>query len=366
MWTHPSLTRPGDGVGGSALAPSLSRLTDRKPASTCPTSRHGTELSRAARIVATSERADAALALLGDKSFLFGDRGFVMYRRVRGFLVALGDPVGPEEQAGSLVRDFGELARQEGRRPVFYRVGPTGLDDHRTLGLRSAKVGEEARVDLPDFTMEGSRRRRLRQTVRRTERGGGSFEVMETDAVGGILDELGRVSGAWLESKNAREKGFSLGSFEPRYVSRFPVATVRSRGRLVAFANLWCGAPGGELAVDLMRYTPDAPYGVMEYLFVRLFEWGRDRGFSAFNLGMAPLAGLSREQGRCAWERAGAALFRHGEYFYNFRGVRDFKDKFQPSWSPRFLSAPGGLTFGMALAAVRALVAGGVAGILSR
>jgi lysylphosphatidylglycerol synthetase-like protein (DUF2156 family) len=36
-------------------------------------------------------------------------------------------------------------------------------------------------------------------------------------------------------------------------------------------------------------------------------------------------------------------LFRHGEHFYNFQGLRAFKDKFDPIWEPRYLASLGGL-----------------------
>jgi phosphatidylglycerol lysyltransferase len=62
-----------------------------------------------------------------------------------------------------------------------------------------------------------------------------------------------------LAEKDTREKGFSLGRFDARYLCQFPIATVRQAGKLIAFANLWLGAEKVELAPDLMRYLPEAP-----------------------------------------------------------------------------------------------------------
>lgn len=326
------------------------------------------ELEWAARIVAQQSRARAMLALLGDKQFLFSSSGksFLMYATCGRCHVAMGDPVGPVSEWRELIAAFCSMSRKTGGWPVFYQVEPEALQAYRDQGLNSMKLGEEAWVSLPDFSMGGSKRSRLRQTLRRTERGGGSLEILDQVPNAGLMAELRRVSDAWLEKKNTREKGFSLGAFYPEYLSRCPLAIVRQDERIVAFANLWCGQYGSELGLDLMRYTPDAPYGVMEYLFVKLFEWGKAQGYSRFNLGMAPLAGLDTEAPNSFWARAGSTVYKHGEYFYNFKGVREYKAKFLPKWESRYLVSPRGVRLPFSIAAVSSLIAGGAMGMVSR
>ena len=80
----------------------------------------------------------------------------------------------------------------------------------------------------------------------------------------------------------------------------------------------------------------------MEYLFVGLMLWGRDEGYRRFNLGMAPLSGIQDRTLAPLWNRMGAFLYRHGEHFYNFQGLRDFKQKYDPDWQPKYLACPGG------------------------
>jgi phosphatidylglycerol lysyltransferase len=94
--------------------------------------------------------------------------------------------------------------------------------------------------------------------------------------------------------------------------------------QIVAFANVWCGAGSQELSTDLMRHLPDAPSGMMEYLFIELMLWGKEQGYQWFNLGMAPLSGLESHSLAPMWARAGALVFRHGEHFYRFQGLRQF------------------------------------------
>ncbi|MCH2169777.1 bifunctional lysylphosphatidylglycerol flippase/synthetase MprF [Myxococcota bacterium] len=327
------------------------------------------ELERAARIVEKSPHASSHLALLGDKSFLFseGDEGLLMYGVAGRSWVSMGDPMGPPEVRSELAWQLRELSDRQGGWPVFYEVGPSELPLYLDLGLSLHKLGEEGRVMLSGFDLEGSSRKGLRQTRRRAERDGCSMEVIPKQDVTSSMDELARVSEAWLGGKNTREKRFSLGAFDPGYLERMPVAVVRVDGRIVAFANLWLGADKREVSPDLMRFSPEnSPSGVMEYLFVELMLWAKEAGYEQFNLGMAPLTGLSDHRLAPAWSRVGTLLFRHGEHFYNFQGLRRYKEKFDPVWEARYLASPSGLGLPRALAHVSALVSGGFRGIVAR
>jgi phosphatidylglycerol lysyltransferase len=327
-----------------------------------------TELERARAIAAHSSVSSANLALLGDKALLFSDRGdgFVMYGVSGRSWVALGDPIGPPEVQAELAWRFRELADQHGGWTVFYEVGTDSLPLYIDLGLTLLKLGEEARVPLGELSLEGGARKGLRRAVRDVEKAGGSFEIIPPAAVPGLIPQLEEISNAWLAAKHTREKGFSLGRFDRRYLCYFPIAVVRTGERIVAFANVWMSGMQEELSVDLMRHLPDAPRGVMDYLFIELMLWGRSQGFRWFNLGMAPLSGLEQRRLAPRWARLASLLYRHGEHFYNFQGIRQYKEKFDPVWSPRYLASPGGLALPRILANVAALIGGGWKGVVTR
>jgi len=180
------------------------------------------------------------------------------------------------------------------------------------------------------------------------------------------LPELRQVSDAWLVERRTREKGFSLGFFAPEYVQHFPAGIVRLDGKIVAFANLWLGAEKEEISPDLMRYLPSAPSGIMEYLFIQLMLWGQQEGYQWFDLGMAPLSGLEDHALAPLWNRLGALVFRHGEHFYNFQGLRQYKEKFNPEWTPRYLASPGGLALPRILTNITTLISGGLKGMVAK
>ncbi|WP_293395805.1 bifunctional lysylphosphatidylglycerol flippase/synthetase MprF [Nevskia sp.] len=320
-------------------------------------------LDRAASIIATfGGNTIANLALLGDKQLLFGPDGdaFIMYQRSGRSLIALGDPVGNPAKVEALTWAFRELADRSSCWPVFYQVSPDQLPLYLDLGLSLAKLGEEARVPLTTFSLVGSKRQSLRNEHRRAQRDGASFAVLAPAEVEAKLEELRRISDDWLTGKSVAEKGFSVGRFDPEYLSRFHCACVLRDGQIVAFANLWLGAGREEMSIDLMRYGPAAPKGVMDYLFIELMLWGNAQGYRWFNLGMAPLAGLENHPLAPFWHKLGRIVHRYGEPFYNFNGLRRYKEKFQPEWRPRYLASPGGLVLPRVLVDTAALIAGGI------
>lgn len=314
------------------------------------------------RLVSGAHSTHASLALLGDKQFLLSNdaSAFLMYRTQRRTRVAMGDPVGDRGAWPELAWRFRELCDADAETPVFYQVPSESLPLYLDLGLSPLKLGDEAWVDLSGFELAGPRFKSLRHAVHRAERGGASFDVIPASAIDdSTLRALRRVSDAWLQTRNAREKGFSLGRFSRAYLQAFDCAVVRKNGNIVAFANLLQAPSGGELSVDLMRHDAEAPPGTMDFLFVRVMQWGAGAGYRWFNMGMAPLSGLTTHPLGPIWQRLGTLLYRHGEHFYNFEGLRAYKAKFDPDWRPRYLMAPAGISLPGTLMDVISLIAGG-------
>lgn len=141
---------------------------------------------------------------------------------------------------------------------------------------------------------------------------------------------------------------------------------LRFEGRIVAFANILVTETKAESSIDLMRFSPEAPKGSMDYLFVSLLTHLRSEGYEHFNLGMAPLSGLSRRDVAPVWDRIANTFYEHGERFYNFKGLRAFKTKFHPEWQPRYLAVSGGLSPVIALLDATLLIGGGLKGVVKK
>jgi len=319
-------------------------------------------------IVRRSRKTYANLALLGDKSFLISESRncFIMYGIEGRSWITMGDPVGPKEEWESLLWRYRELCDLHDSWPVFYQIESGNLGLYLDLGMTFLKLGEEGRVHLKDFSLEGSSRKGLRNAYNKIAKENCTFSVVPPDQVPPLLDELKRISDAWLAEKDTREKGFSLGFFEPEYMKKLPIAIVRREENIIAFANIWTGADNEELSIDLMRHLPSAPNGIMDDLFIELILWGKQQGYNWFNLGMAPMSGLEDRTLAPLWHKVGTFVFRHGEHFYNFQGLRQYKQKFDPVWQPKYLACRGGLVLPRILTNVATLISGGVKGMITK
>lgn len=326
-------------------------------------------LSRAHGLVMRAGGGHGYLAQLGDKSLLFHPSGeaFLMYGAEGSSWIVMGDPVGQPSLVEELLWQFRERCDEHDVSPVFYQVSARYLPVYLDLGLIPFKLGEEAIVDLPSFELAGSRLRNLRQSHAKGKREGLRFEVVAPGEIAPLLPELKGISDSWLHSKQGREKGFSVGSFDPAYLTLNPMALVRREGQIVGFANLWTSDNKESLSIDLMRYSLDtgaAP--VMDFLFVELLLWGKQEGYASFNLGMAPMSGFNDNPLGGYWARLGNTLFTRGSRFYNFQGLRRYKEKFGPRWEPRYLLCTGHLVLPRTLTHLVSLISRGPFGLMKK
>lgn len=312
-------------------------------------------------IIAGSSRTEAMLALTGDKRFLLSSAGdaFIMYQVKGTSWIVMGDPVGAEDSWGELLWRIRDLSHRQQARLMLYEVSPAVLDLAIGMGLQIVKYGEEAVVDLTDFELNTPHLRNVRKSERVAAKMGARLRIVPAAAVPVIMDELEDISREWMASKGQQEKGFSLGSFNRVYLGNFDVALVTVGSRIVAFANLWLTADKAEASVDLMRHRDDAPRGTMDFLFANLILWAKARGYRRFTLGMVPLSGIEGRNLAPAWAKAAALVFRHGERFYGFRGLRGYKEKFAPRWESRYVAGPHGIGLIQGLRDVSRLIARG-------
>ena len=326
------------------------------------------ELAAAAVILAEGAEPSAQSVFLGDKALLFneGRTAFVMYGRIRCSWISAGDPVGPASELSPMIAGFARAAAAASAWPAFYKIIPANIDAYLENNFLVGKVGEIARVPVAGFTLDGARRRRLRRSQKQARESGVNVTVVPAGEGELLLRELKSVSDDWLRQQRGREKGFSLGAFDPAYVRRFPIVVARVGTSIVAFATVWSSAVKREVEVDLMRSTAVAPSGTMQAMLVDLMQWARDAGYDSVSLGMSPLAGVNPlgEGGRLQTLRRSFTKFTGR--FYNFEGLREFKQSFDPDWEPRYLASSPGIARSLVLAHLAALTSGGIAGMFRK
>jgi phosphatidylglycerol lysyltransferase len=251
-------------------------------------------------------------------------------------LIVLGDPVGNEVNIKGSIKEFCEYSKGKGVKPVFYQISSKYMPYYHDSGYRFIKLGEEGRVDLKRFTTEGKQNAKLRTSMNKFNREGYWFEVIQPPFNQELLTEITRVSKSWLG--NQKEKEFSVASFREDYVTRFPIAMLRdSDGQLIAFSTLATDYKN-TVSIDLMRKVSDSPNGTMDVLFIYIFNWAKDQGYETCSLGMSPLSNVGNCSHSFTSEKIIGLAYLYGNSLYNFRGLKEFKDKFSTSWEPKYLA----------------------------
>jgi phosphatidylglycerol lysyltransferase len=325
---------------GYALLMLLRPVLNRQPAT-------ADERSRAWDIVKANGRtALARYALLDDKKFFFGGNGslisYVVENRVA---LTLGDPIGPVDDVKAVVTEFQDLCKANDWLPAFYQVVTSDADVYKEAGFDMLPLGQDAIVNLLEFTLEGSENKTLRNSYNKMVRVGYHYDVLQPPYSTRMLRELNMISDEWLSNRGMSEMRFSLGWFDEAYLNTCPILLVRDReGFIEGFANIVTEFQGNEVAVDLMRHRNQVESGLMDFLFVSLFQWAKENGHTSFNLGLSALSGVGERSDDPAIERALHYIYRNVSRFYNFRGLHTFKEKFHPTWSPRYLTYPNAVS----------------------
>nr|WP_321527069.1 bifunctional lysylphosphatidylglycerol flippase/synthetase MprF [uncultured Cohaesibacter sp.] len=323
-------------------------------------------LMKAEAIIARQNDPKSCLALTGDKELFFNDTedAFLMYAVQGNTWVAYSDPIGPQEAIEPLVWSFWEEAYDNAAHPVMFEVSEAYLPLWIEMGYSLHKIGEEAVIRLQDFSLAGGHFKSMRAAHNRALKDGVELVINQPPHSAAFIETLRSISDAWLEDKVGGEKGFSLGRFSEAYLQHFAIATVRRDGQILAFANILRPGDGSHVSIDMMRYPPEVASGLMEFLFIELIEQSRAAGAEEFSLSLAPLSGIEARKGSRLWNRFGAIMYRHGRSFYNFEGLRAFKQKFHPEWQPRYVAVPPGVSPISALKDVTFLISGGAGKLL--
>lgn len=284
----------------------------------------------------------ARYAVLDDKQFFFSPAdtliSYVVENRVA---LALGDPIGPTENIAPSVSAFKSFCASNDWLCGFYQVIPDCLEAYRSAGFNTLTLGQEAVVDLSAFSLQGGENKTLRNSYNKLVRNGYHYDVVQPPFSPRMLRELDAISNEWLGSRGAVEMKFSLGWFDEAYLNTCPILLVRDReGFIEAFVNIISEFQRNEVTIDLMRHRSHVESGIMDFLFVSLLLWAKEQKYETFNLGLSALSGVGEHSDDPVIERTLHYIYENVNRFYNFRGLHAFKEKFHPTWSPRYLVYP--------------------------
>ena len=279
-----------------------------------------------------------------DKSVVFSVSGkaAVSYRVISGVSLASGDPIGDVEAWPGAIEAWLAQARIHAWIPAVLSASETGAEVYQRIGFDALELGDEALIEVADFTLEGRSMRSVRQAVNRVARSGYHTIIQRTAAFS--ADRLRAVD---LESSSWRghggpERGFSmaLSRFgDPRDPDCVIVLGRNQAGELkVVLQFVPWGTDG--LSLDLMRRHPDLDNGVMEFVIANLLKACPSLGIQRISLNFAVFrSSLARGEriGAGPITRAWVGFLLFLSRWWQIASLYRANAKFRPSWEPRFI-----------------------------
>lgn len=300
----------------------------------------------------------AHLGFLKENRVAWWEDVAVIYQENNHYLFILGDPVGKQEAIFPFLKTLVSKANQLGKRIVFYQASTQYLSFYNDLNCEFFKLGEEAVIDLSEFSLSGKKKRGFRATLNQMEKLGYTFEIIEptivsesSESVGSIssefsptsqlshdrelLPELKEVSDQWLRSKN--EMTFSVGRFEKEYLNCAAVGIIRNQEqKIVGFVSMMPTYTNETISVDLIRWSISEEVAMMDALYLYSILWAKEQGYQKFNLGMAPFS--STYKNTINLENTFIySVYNNTQYLYSFKGLRKYKEKYKPQWAAKYL-----------------------------
>ncbi|MCZ9349384.1 phosphatidylglycerol lysyltransferase domain-containing protein [Streptomyces mutabilis] len=289
-------------------------------------------------------------ALRRDKAVVFSPSGkaAVTYRVVSGVMLASGDPIGDVEAWPGAIERFMDEARAHSWTPAVMGCSETGGEVWtRETGLDALELGDEAVVDVADFSLAGRAMRNVRQMVKRIERAGYETRVRRVaDLSDAELDRVRRAADAWRGTDTERGFSMALGRVGDPSDGDCLIATAHKQdaepgeyGDLKAVLHFvpW-GADG--VSLDLMRRDRAADPGMNELLIVAALRAAPRLGIARVSLNFAMFrAALARGEkiGAGPVLRAWRGLLVFLSRWFQIESLYKFNAKFRPRWEPRFV-----------------------------
>ncbi|MEU5633678.1 phosphatidylglycerol lysyltransferase domain-containing protein [Streptomyces rishiriensis] len=289
-------------------------------------------------------------ALRRDKAVVFSPSGkaAVTYRVVSGVMLASGDPIGDVEAWPGAIERFMDEAKAHSWTPAVMGCSEIGGEVWtRETGLDALELGDEAVVDVADFSLAGRAMRNVRQMVKRIERAGYETRVRRVRDLSET--ELARVRQAaedWRGTDTERGFSMALGRIGDTADGDCLIATAHKTddqpgpyGDLKAILHF---VPWGEdgVSLDLMRRDRSADPGMNELLIVAALQAAPKFDITRVSLNFAMFrSALARAEkiGAGPVLRAWRGLLVFLSRWFQIESLYKFNAKFQPRWEPRFV-----------------------------
>ncbi|NUP47303.1 MAG: DUF2156 domain-containing protein [Catenulispora sp.] len=285
-------------------------------------------------------------ALRRDKNVIWSPTGkaAIAYRPVSGVSLAAGDPIGDVEAWPGAIEAWLAEARRHAWVPAVMGASEEGGKVLSRFGLDAVELGDEAVVEVDEFTLEGRAMRVVRQAYNRVERAGYRTRIRRHADI--PRAEMARLIGRaddWREG--AVERGFSmaLGRLGDAADGQcVMVECLDGDGVLRALLSFvpWGGRG---LSLDLMRRERGTENGLVEFMVIDLIKAGSELGVERVSLNFAMFRSVFERAGRIGagpFLRLARVVLSVFSRWWQLESLYRANMKYRPVWEPRYVCFP--------------------------
>ena len=289
----------------------------------------------------------AYFATRDDKSVIWSNnrQAGISYRVQGGVMLASGDPFGEQSLWPEAIQNFLAKAREYGWTPAVMGASERGGRYWVEKGdLSAIEIGDEAIVDVEDFTLEGRPMSNVRQTVNKAKREGFTSDVIKVSDMSDVEKmELKALAAYWRG--DSKERGFSMSM--DRFIGEIDIDALLVRGykegRLIAFLYF---VPWGKVgySLDRMQRAPEPFPGITELMILQAIEYCRENKWKYLSLNFAAFRSVIERAEKISAGpilRTLRALIRFFSGWFQVESLYRFNAKFHPEWNARYILYPG-------------------------
>jgi phosphatidylglycerol lysyltransferase len=270
----------------------------------------------------------------------------IAYKPHNRSALIVGDPAGDEREFESMLKQFEEVCYVNDWSPVLVHIENKFRDLYESIGFEMQKLGEEAIVNLSHFNSSVRSNKYFRNIEKRFTNAGYTYEVLKAPHSPEIISRLRSISNDWLKAPGRTERGLVMGYFSNSYMQQCNIIVAKDdQGRIMGFINQVPSYDVTEANYDLLRHSHGSLGNINDFLLLSFISECTKQNYKTLNLGLCPLSGMDRSSNeeQKTLDRLMNFTYSNGDRLYSFSGLKRFKAKYEPTWSPRYLGYKGGI-----------------------
>jgi len=281
-----------------------------------------------------------------DKSVIWSDnkKAGIAYRVQNGVMLASGDPFGEYSLWGETIEKFLAYASLHAWTPAVMGASDRGGEVWvEKANMLAVDIGDEAIINIADFTLEGRPMGNVRHMVNRvTKAGYSTYSSRFGDLTPQVQEQLRGLTKKWRYG--VAERGFSMAMdrFGGALDSDSLVTVAQLAGEIKGILYF---VPWGKtkISLDRMQRENGVDSGLNELMIAQTVAYARENGITHISLNFAAFRSLFERADKISAgpiTRTTRNLIRFASNWFQIESLYRFNAKFQPEWQTRYVIYP--------------------------